>query len=68
MINKRNRTSSSYIGHALYLYFLGLSTRGVAKSMFLYTGSREAMLQSGTGFKNVILESYPQKERKLRNT
>jgi putative transposase len=34
MINKRNRTSSSDIGHALYLYFLGLSTRGVAKAMF----------------------------------
>ena len=34
MINKRNRTSSSFIGHALYLYFLGLSTRGVAKAMF----------------------------------
>ena len=34
MINKRNRTSSSDIGRALYLYFLGLSTRGVAKAMF----------------------------------
>ncbi len=34
MINKRSRTSSSDIGHALYLYFLGLSTRGVAKAMF----------------------------------
>jgi putative transposase len=34
MISKRNRTSSSDIGHALYLYFLGLSTRGVAKAMF----------------------------------
>ena len=34
MINKRNRTSSLDIGHALYLYFLGLSTRGVAKAMF----------------------------------
>ena len=34
MINKRNRTSSSDIGHALHLYFLGLSTRGVAKAMY----------------------------------
>ena len=34
MSNTRNRTSSSDIGHALYLYFLGLSTRGVAKAMF----------------------------------
>jgi putative transposase len=33
MIN-RNRTPSSEIGRALYLYFLGLSTRGVAKAMF----------------------------------
>lgn len=34
MFNTRNRTPSSDIGHALYLYFLGLSTRGVAKAMF----------------------------------
>ena len=34
MSNTRNRTSSSYIGRALYLYFLGLSTRSVAKAMF----------------------------------
>ena len=34
MSSTRNRTSSSDIGHALYLYFLGLSTRGVAKAMF----------------------------------
>jgi len=34
MISKRKRTPSSDIGHALHLYFLGLSTRGVAKAMF----------------------------------
>ena len=34
MSNTRSRTPSSDIGHALYLYFLGLSTRGVAKAMF----------------------------------
>ncbi|KAA2279838.1 DDE-type integrase/transposase/recombinase [Candidatus Nitrosocosmicus agrestis] len=34
MLNKRNRTPSSNISRALYLYFLGLSTRGVAKAMF----------------------------------
>ncbi len=34
MISKRKRTPSSDIGHALYLYFLGLSTRCVAKAMF----------------------------------
>jgi putative transposase len=36
MFSKRNRTSSSYIGRALYLYFLGLSTRNVAKAMFCF--------------------------------
>jgi putative transposase len=29
----RNRRPSLYIDHALYLYFLGLSTRGVAKAL-----------------------------------
>ena len=32
----KNRTSLSYIGRALYLYFLGLSTRNVAKAMFCF--------------------------------
>ena len=36
MSRTRNRTSSSYIGRALYLYFLGLSTRNVAKAMFCF--------------------------------
>ncbi|MGD9533419.1 MAG: DDE-type integrase/transposase/recombinase [Candidatus Nitrosocosmicus sp.] len=34
MISKRNRTSSLDIDHALYFYFLGLSTRNVSKAMF----------------------------------
>jgi putative transposase len=34
MLTKRNRTSSLDIDHALYLYFLGLSTRGVSKAIF----------------------------------
>ena len=34
MSNKRNRTPSEYIGYGLYLYFLGLSLRNVAKTMF----------------------------------
>ena len=33
MLNKRNRTSSEYIGYSLYLYFLGLSLRNVVKAM-----------------------------------
>ncbi|WP_458720072.1 hypothetical protein [Candidatus Nitrosocosmicus sp. R] len=36
MSSTRNKTSSSYIGRALYLYFLGLSTRNVAKAMFCF--------------------------------
>ena len=33
MRNKRNRTPSEHIGHGLYLYFLGLSSRNVAKAL-----------------------------------
>ena len=36
MSSTRNITSSSYIGRALYLYFLGLSTRNVARAMFCF--------------------------------
>ncbi len=36
-MNSRNRIPSEYIGYGLYLYFLGLSTRNVAKALsFLY--------------------------------
>jgi putative transposase len=34
MISKRNRTPSVGIRYALYLYFLGLSTRSVLKAFF----------------------------------
>ena len=34
MFGKRNRTSSWYIESGLYLYFLGLSIRGVSKALF----------------------------------
>ncbi len=41
MFNKRNRTPSEHVGHGLYLYFLGLSTRNVAKALsFLHTVKR----------------------------
>ncbi|MBA3750727.1 MAG: IS6 family transposase [Nitrosopumilus sp.] len=41
MISKRNRTPSSYIGYGLYLYFLGLSLRNVAKALsFLHIVKR----------------------------
>ncbi|MGN6630235.1 MAG: hypothetical protein ACTHKJ_10260 [Candidatus Nitrosocosmicus sp.] len=38
---RRNRTSSRNIGYGLYLYFLGLSTRNVAKALsFLHIVKR----------------------------
>ena len=41
MFGKRNRTPSLDIGRALYLYFLGLSTRSVSKAMnFLHEVKR----------------------------
>ena len=41
MSNTRNRTSSKDIGYGLYLYFLGLSTRSVAKALsFLHIVKR----------------------------
>ena len=33
MHNKKNRTPSEHIGHGLYLYFLGLSLRNVARAL-----------------------------------
>ena len=41
MINKRNRTPSTYIGYGLYLYFLGLSYRNTSKALsFLHIVKR----------------------------
>jgi putative transposase len=41
MHNKRNRTPSEHIGHGLYLYFLGLSLRNVARALsFLHVVKR----------------------------
>ncbi len=42
MPNARNRTPSVEIGRALYLYFLGLSTRNVAKAMFCFQKARRS--------------------------
>ncbi|MGD9671892.1 MAG: hypothetical protein AB7U98_00260 [Candidatus Nitrosocosmicus sp.] len=33
MFGKRNRTPLEYIGYSLYLYFLGLSLRNVARAL-----------------------------------
>jgi putative transposase len=41
MSNTRNRTPSEYIGYGLYLYFLGMSFRNVAKALsFLHVVKR----------------------------
>ena len=45
--------------------FLDYQPEALPKQCFVYTRSREAMLQSGTGFKNVILKRYHQKEMKI---
>ena len=46
----KQRTSSEYVGYGLYLYFLGLSTRKVAKVLlFLHIVKRNHMYQSGSG-------------------
>ena len=70
MLNKRNRTSSSYIGRALYLYFLGLSTRNVAKAMFCFLKvkrSHVVFAKSGSGFKSIIPERYYRREKGFQN-
>ena len=57
MLSKRNRTPSKYIGRGLYLYFLGLSTRNVAKALsFLYIVKR-----SHVAIWNWIQKYKPQK-------
>ncbi len=66
MIIKRNRTTSLHIGYGLYLYFLGLSTRSIAKALsFLHIIIREAIYPYGNGFKNTHLKIYCLVERKI---
>ena len=57
MLNKRNRTPSSDIGRALYLYFLGLSTRGVAKALFFL----HKVKRSHVAIWNWIQKHHPQR-------
>ncbi len=57
MSRTRNRTSSSDIGHALYLFFLGLSTRGVAKAMFCL----HKVKRNHVAIWNWIQKCYPKK-------
>jgi hypothetical protein len=62
MINKRNRKSSSDIGHALYLYFLGLSTGGVAKAMYFL----HKVKRSHVAIWNWIQKCHPKKTSSKR--
>jgi putative transposase len=56
-MNSRNRTPSEYIGYGLYLYFLGLSFRSVAKALsFLHIVKR-----SHVSIWNWIQKYTPQK-------
>ena len=56
-MNSRNRTPSEYIGYGLYLYFLGLSFRSVAKALsFLHIVKR-----SHVSIWNWIQKYKPQK-------
>ena len=57
MISKRKRTPSLDIGHALYLYFFGLSTRCVAKAMFFLHQVR----RSHVAIRNWIQKCRPRK-------
>ena len=57
MSSTRNRTSSSYIGRALYLYFLGLSTRNVVRAMFCF----RKVKRSHVAIWNWIQKCHPKK-------
>ena len=60
---RRNRTSSTDIGYGLYLYFLGLSTRNVAKALsFLHIVKR-----SHVAIWNWIQKYQPKKISSQRN-
>ena len=45
--------------------FLDCQPEVLQKQCFVYARSREAILQSGTGFKNVILERLSSKRKKI---
>ena len=60
-MNSRNRTPSEYIGYGLYLYFLGLSFRNVAKALsFLHI-----VKISHVSIWNWIQKYKPQKLKKM---
>ncbi len=65
MISKRKRTPSSDIGHALYLYFLGLSTRCVAKAMFFLHKVRRSHVAIWNWIQKCHPRKTPSKRKKI---
>ncbi len=55
-MNTRNRTPLEYIGYGLYLCFLGLSFRKVAKTISFLQIIKRVMFPYGTGYKKYRLE------------
>ena len=64
MYIKRNRTSSKYIGYGLYLYFLRFIFIGTHLKHLLNL-SREVMLQSGSGFKDINPRKLLRKRKRI---
>jgi len=64
----RNKTPLTYVYYALYLYFSGVSERRTSQRLACFIKRKHVFLaKNGTGFKNIILERYPQKEKELQN-
>ncbi|HET6590994.1 MAG TPA: hypothetical protein VFG45_12625 [Candidatus Nitrosocosmicus sp.] len=64
---KKQRTPSSYISRALYLYLLDLSTSNVTKVMLRFCKTIEVMFslqKNGSGFISIIPERYIILEKK----
>ncbi len=62
----KQRTSSEYVGYGLYLYFLGLSTRKVAKVLSFFTHSQEKPHVSiGKSIPTYKLAKLSSKRRKI---
>ena len=65
MSSKRDRTPSFDIGHALYLYFLGLSTRCVAKAMFFLHKVRRSHVAIWNWIQKCHPRKTPSKRKKI---
>ena len=65
MSNKRKRTPSEYIGYGLFLYFLGLSTRCVAKAMFFLHNVKRSHVAIWKWIQKCHPRKTPSKRRKI---